>query len=151
MCVCLAGALLAVGITNCGVQDECDPAYALLCESVNHADDNVRIGAIMGLGLAYAGTQKAEVQVTFVPHTHDCSLTPLLPFSQSATTQSLPQSLPCSVTHSLSSSLTGSLTHLLTHLLVHSLSCSLTHLLSPCPFPSRTHFPTHLVHIGAMH
>ena len=59
----LAGALLAVGITNCGVQDECDPAYALLCESVNHEDPNVRIGAIMGLGLAYAGTQKAEVQV----------------------------------------------------------------------------------------
>ena len=58
-----AGALLAVGITNCGVQDECDPAYALLCESVNHDDPNVRIGAIMGLGLAYAGTQKAEVQV----------------------------------------------------------------------------------------
>ena len=57
------GALLAVGITNCGVQDECDPAYALLCESVNHQDSNVRIGAIMGLGLAYAGTRKAEVQV----------------------------------------------------------------------------------------
>ena len=60
---CPAGALLAVGITNCSVQDECDPAYALLCESVNHDDPNVRIGAIMGLGLAYCGTQKAEVQV----------------------------------------------------------------------------------------
>ena len=66
--VSLAGALLAVGITNCGVQDECDPAYALLCESVNHADDSVRIGAIMGLGLAYAGTQKAEVQVSLQSH-----------------------------------------------------------------------------------
>ncbi|KAL0029326.1 hypothetical protein WJX79_010455 [Trebouxia sp. C0005] len=63
----VAGALLAVGITNCGVQDECDPAYALLCESVNHDDPNVRIGAIMGLGLAYAGTQKAEVQELLVP------------------------------------------------------------------------------------
>lgn len=60
---CFAGALLAVGITNCSVQDECDPAYALLCESVNHDDPNVRIGAIMGLGLAYCGTQKTEVQV----------------------------------------------------------------------------------------
>ena len=78
MLVCLAGALLAVGITNCGVQDECDPAYALLCESVNHTDDNVRIGAIMGLGLAYAGTQKAEVQVGLAPThsslTHSCPL-----------------------------------------------------------------------------
>lgn len=77
--VCLAGALLAVGVTNCGVQDECDPAYALLCESVNHADDSVRIGAIMGLGLAYAGTQKAEVQVRLQSHLTNllsCSLTP---------------------------------------------------------------------------
>lgn len=63
----VAGALLAVGITNCGVQDENDPAYALICESVNHDDPNVRIGAIMGLGLAYAGTQKAEVQELLVP------------------------------------------------------------------------------------
>ena len=62
-CPVCAGALLAVGITNCGVQDECDPAFALLCESVNHDDPVVRIGAIMGLGLAYAGTQKADVQV----------------------------------------------------------------------------------------
>ena len=43
-----------MGITNTGVQDENDPAYALLCESVTHADPNVAIGAIMGLGLAYA-------------------------------------------------------------------------------------------------
>ena len=70
--VCLAGALLAVGITNCGVQDECDPAYALLCESVNHADDSIRIGAIMGLGLAYAGTQKAEVQVSLQARLINC-------------------------------------------------------------------------------
>jgi len=33
---------------------------------VNHDDPNVRIGAIMGLGLAYAGTQKAEVQVSIL-------------------------------------------------------------------------------------
>ena len=52
-----------MGITNCGVQDECDPAFALLCESVNHDDPVVRIGAIMGLGLAYAGTQQTDVQV----------------------------------------------------------------------------------------
>eukprot|EP00891_Asterochloris_glomerata_P006079 jgi/Astpho2/6079/e_gw1.00084.7.1_t len=63
----VAGALLAVGITNCGVQDECDPAFALLCESVNHDDPGVRIGAIMGLGLAYAGTQKSDVQELLMP------------------------------------------------------------------------------------
>ena len=71
-CPVCAGALLAVGITNCGVQDECDPAFALLCESVNHDDPGVRIGAIMGLGLAYAGTQKSDVQVCRVVLTDHC-------------------------------------------------------------------------------
>lgn len=56
-----AGALLAVGILNCGVQHENDPAYALLHDFVGKADPVVRTGAIMGLGLAYAGTQKEEV------------------------------------------------------------------------------------------
>ena len=56
-----AGALLAVGILNCGVQHENDPAYALLHDFVDKQDPVVRIGAIMGLGLAYAGTQKEEV------------------------------------------------------------------------------------------
>jgi 26S proteasome regulatory subunit N1 len=36
-------------------------AYALLYESVNKEDPTIRIGAIMGLGLAYAGSQKEEV------------------------------------------------------------------------------------------
>jgi hypothetical protein len=58
----LAGALLAVGILNCGVQHENDPAYALLYDFVEKEDPVVRIGAIMGLGLAYAGTQKEEVR-----------------------------------------------------------------------------------------
>ena len=57
-----AGALLAVGILNCGLQHENDPAYALLHDFVDKQDPVVRIGAIMGLGLAYAGTQKEEVR-----------------------------------------------------------------------------------------
>ena len=50
-----------MGILNCGVQHENDPAYALLHDFVDKQDPVVRIGAIMGLGLAYAGTQKEEV------------------------------------------------------------------------------------------
>jgi 26S proteasome regulatory subunit N1 len=50
-----------VGILNCGVQHENDPAYALLHDFVDKQDPVVRIGAIMGLGLAYAGTRKEEV------------------------------------------------------------------------------------------
>ena len=54
-----AGALLAMGVLNCGVQHENDPAYAVLHEYVGKPDSTVRIGAIMGLGLAYAGTPPA--------------------------------------------------------------------------------------------
>ena len=39
-----------------------DPAYALLFEHVSAADPAVRLHAVMGLGLAYAGTQKEEVR-----------------------------------------------------------------------------------------
>eukprot|EP00232_Nephroselmis_pyriformis_P011581 CAMPEP_0182890528 /NCGR_PEP_ID=MMETSP0034_2-20130328/22707_1 /TAXON_ID=156128 /ORGANISM="Nephroselmis pyriformis, Strain CCMP717" /LENGTH=887 /DNA_ID=CAMNT_0025024083 /DNA_START=1 /DNA_END=2664 /DNA_ORIENTATION=- len=63
----VAGALLAVGIINTGVRNECDPAFALLHDSVNKDSDSVRIGAIMGLGLAYAGCHKEDVQELLVP------------------------------------------------------------------------------------
>ena len=59
----VAGGLLAVGLINVNVRNDCDPAYGLLYESVNKENPSVRIGAIMGLGLAYAGCQKEEVQV----------------------------------------------------------------------------------------
>ena len=68
--------LLAVGLINVNVRNDCDPAYGLLYESVNKENPSVRIGAIMGLGLAYAGTQKEEVQELLVPVVTDDS-TPL--------------------------------------------------------------------------
>ena len=49
------GALLACGIVNSGVRNECDPALALLSDYVLHQSNNMRIGSIVGLGLAYAG------------------------------------------------------------------------------------------------
>mmetsp|Transcript_17190 Transcript_17190/g.44108 ORF Transcript_17190/g.44108 Transcript_17190/m.44108 type:complete len:912 (-) Transcript_17190:167-2902(-) len=63
----VAGALLAVGVVNCCVQNENDPAFALLYESVSKDNPAIRVGAIMGLGLAYAGTCKEEVQELLVP------------------------------------------------------------------------------------
>jgi 26S proteasome regulatory subunit N1 len=53
-----AGALLAVGIVNSGVRNDCDPAFALLSEYVDNASNSIRISAILGLGLAYVGTAK---------------------------------------------------------------------------------------------
>jgi len=56
-----AGALLACGIVNAGVQNECDPALAVLSDYVVHKNNNIRIGAILGLGIAYAGKNRADV------------------------------------------------------------------------------------------
>uniref|UniRef100_A0A0D6R055 26S proteasome non-ATPase regulatory subunit 2 homolog n=1 Tax=Araucaria cunninghamii TaxID=56994 RepID=A0A0D6R055_ARACU len=72
----IAGALLAVGIVNCGIRNECDPAFALLTEYVGKDDSSIRIGAIMGLGLAYAGSQKEDVLRLLAPLLTD-SRTPI--------------------------------------------------------------------------
>ncbi len=58
-----SGALLAIGILNAGVQNENDPAFALISDYVSNPDPNIRIGAVLGLGLAYAGTNREEVEV----------------------------------------------------------------------------------------
>jgi 26S proteasome regulatory subunit N1 len=55
-----AGALLACGIVNAGVQNECDPALALLSDYVSHKSSSIRIGSILGLGIAYAGKNRSD-------------------------------------------------------------------------------------------
>ncbi|RWS15345.1 26S proteasome non-ATPase regulatory subunit 2-like protein, partial [Dinothrombium tinctorium] len=62
-----AGALLACGLVNCGVRNDCDPALALLGDYVNHNSVPLRIGAIIGLGLAYAGSNRSDVISTLLP------------------------------------------------------------------------------------
>ncbi|XP_028044916.1 26S proteasome non-ATPase regulatory subunit 2 [Monomorium pharaonis] len=56
-----SGALLAIGLVNCGIRNECDPALALLSEYVKSSSQILRIGAIMGLALAYAGSRRKDV------------------------------------------------------------------------------------------
>ena len=43
-----AGALLACGIVNVGVRNECDPALALLSDYILHPSNTMRIGAVIG-------------------------------------------------------------------------------------------------------
>ncbi|XP_063243061.1 26S proteasome non-ATPase regulatory subunit 2 [Bacillus rossius redtenbacheri] len=62
-----SGALLACGIVNCGVRNECDPALALLSDYVLHTSNVMRIGAILGLGLAYAGSNREAVLSLLTP------------------------------------------------------------------------------------
>mmetsp|Transcript_15590 Transcript_15590/g.27683 ORF Transcript_15590/g.27683 Transcript_15590/m.27683 type:complete len:931 (+) Transcript_15590:332-3124(+) len=71
-----AGALLALGVVNCGVRDDVDPALGLLPEHLA-ADkpDVVKMSAALGLGLAYAGNPKEEVAEALVPVAADTSST----------------------------------------------------------------------------
>ncbi|KAK9689840.1 hypothetical protein RND81_09G085200 [Saponaria officinalis] len=62
----IAGALLGVGIVNCGINNDCDPALALLGDYVDKEDPAIRIGAIMGLGIAYANTQNEQIHQKLV-------------------------------------------------------------------------------------
>ncbi|XP_046667519.1 26S proteasome non-ATPase regulatory subunit 2 [Homalodisca vitripennis] len=61
-----SGALLALGIVNCGVRNECDPALALLSDYVLHDSVTLRTGAVLGLGLAYAGTRRRQDVVSLL-------------------------------------------------------------------------------------
>lgn len=56
-----SGALLACGIVNCGIRNEVDPAHALLSDYIHHQNTSMRIGAILGLGIAYAGSNRSIV------------------------------------------------------------------------------------------
>lgn len=62
-----AGACLACGILMCGVKNVFDPAFDLLNEHVNSTQKEIAIGAILGIGYAYAGTRKDEVKELLVP------------------------------------------------------------------------------------
>ncbi|KAK9718881.1 Proteasome/cyclosome repeat [Popillia japonica] len=62
-----SGALLACGIVNCGVRNECDPALALLSDYVLHNTSTMRLGAIVGLGLAYVGSNRDAVLTLLTP------------------------------------------------------------------------------------
>jgi len=46
---------------------DCDPALALLSDYVSSSNATMRIGAIFGLGLAYAGSDRAEIIQLLLP------------------------------------------------------------------------------------
>ncbi|KAK0620373.1 armadillo-type protein [Immersiella caudata] len=70
-----AGAYLAIGIMNSGVMLDSEPAMALLADSdkLNHKNPLIRVSAIMGLGLAYAGLYKEEILTHLMPIITDSS------------------------------------------------------------------------------
>ncbi len=71
-----AGALLAIGILNCGVRIDSDPAMALLSDAENLHNKSVpmRLASIMGLGLSYAGSNREDLLEHLLPIVEDTSL-----------------------------------------------------------------------------
>ncbi|KAI9713224.1 MAG: proteasome regulatory particle base subunit [Bogoriella megaspora] len=71
-----AGAFLATGIVNAGVRSESDPAMALLgdSENLNNKSPQIRTACIIGLGLAYAGSQNENLLEFLLPQVTDTSL-----------------------------------------------------------------------------
>ena len=65
-----SGACIGVGLYNTGVQDQNDTAKAILSEFLEQKREKnhcTRIGAIIGLGLAYAGSAREDFIETLVP------------------------------------------------------------------------------------
>jgi 26S proteasome regulatory subunit N1 len=69
-----AGALIAWGLCNSGIWDENDPARALLEENLESSVNCVKIGACVGLGLAYAGSSREDFNDVFCELMNDENL-----------------------------------------------------------------------------
>jgi 26S proteasome regulatory subunit N1 len=69
-----SGALMAFGMVNAGLRNECDPAFALLTDHLATANDKVRLGIIAGLSLAYAGSARDDVLEVLTPIVIDPSV-----------------------------------------------------------------------------
>lgn len=70
-----AGALFATGILNTGVRTEADAALALLGEYTENKSVSLKTSAIMGLGLAYAGSHREDILPFLLPHVADDTVT----------------------------------------------------------------------------
>lgn len=69
-----AGGLLAIGLANCGVKSDSDPALALLSEQLDGKVASMRAAAIFGLGLAYANSDRSDVSELLLPLISDTGL-----------------------------------------------------------------------------
>ena len=71
-----AGGYLAVGIMNSGIRDDTDSTLSLLGvdESLGSKSVQVRMASIMGLGLAYANSNREDVLELLLPIVEDTSL-----------------------------------------------------------------------------
>ncbi|CCE92598.1 proteasome regulatory particle base subunit RPN1 TDEL_0E03550 [Torulaspora delbrueckii] len=70
-----AGALLGIGVSACGVHDgDVEPALLLLQDYVTNSNTTISSSAILGLGIAFAGSRNVEVLGLLLPLAADTSL-----------------------------------------------------------------------------
>ena len=64
-----SGGLLALGVLSTGIRNEAEPAFAMITEALQETPySTVKISALLGLGIAYAGTRKAEIRNLVLGH-----------------------------------------------------------------------------------
>lgn len=64
----VAGAFMGLGLNNSGITNECDPVQAILVEKLQECqDENLKIGALMGLSFTYAGSARADLLEAITP------------------------------------------------------------------------------------
>ena len=64
----IAGSYLGIGIVNSGIKNESDPVFAILLEKLETSPKQIhKIGALMGLSIAYAGTGRSDLLEAITP------------------------------------------------------------------------------------
>ena len=72
----VAGSYIAIGLVNSGIKNPNDPVFAILLEKLETATRQVhKIGALIGLSLAYAGTARPDLLEAISPIVLDSSNT----------------------------------------------------------------------------
>jgi 26S proteasome regulatory subunit N1 len=72
----VAGSYIAIGLVNSGIKNHNDPVYAILLEKLESSTKQIhKIGALIGLSMAYAGSARADLLEAISPIVLDTSNT----------------------------------------------------------------------------
>lgn len=64
----VAGAFMALGLVNSGITNECDPVQAILIDKLETCkEEQLKIGALMGLSFTYAATARVDLLEAISP------------------------------------------------------------------------------------
>lgn len=72
----VGGTYFALGLTNCGIRNDFDPCLQLLLDQIKGTNNINKLGSILGLSFAYAGTNRQEIleALTVVVIDTNCSI-----------------------------------------------------------------------------